>query len=255
MVDVSVIGCGHLGSAVLRGLERAGGHTVTACDVSEEALAAVEPLVERTTTDLEVAAESDVVILAVKPGTVDTVLADLDLSSEQTLLSFAAAVPRDFLAERTAATAIRGMPNLAAETGGMACAITPEATPEVAALLTDLGSFVAIEEAQMDIATAINGSGPAFVFYLIKALADAGVESGLDPESARTLAAQTFNGAAEMVLQSETDLESLIEAVSSEGGTTIEGMEVLRDSAVDADLKAAVGAAESRSREIAEEFQ
>jgi pyrroline-5-carboxylate reductase len=254
MVDVSLIGCGHLGSAVLRGLARAGDHTVTACDVSEPALLAVEDLVDRTTTDLAVAAESDIVILAVKPGTVGPVLADLDLSPDQTLLSFAAAVPTAFLEARTEATVIRGMPNLAAETNEMACAVTPEATPEVATLLGDLGSFVEIEEAQMDVATAVNGSGPAFVFYLIKALADAGIERGLDPADARTLAAQTFKGAAETVLQGDQDLESLIDAVSSEGGTTIEGMEVLWNSSVDDDLAAAVGAAEERSREITEEF-
>ena len=142
MVDVSLIGCGHLGSAVLRGLARAGDHTVTACDVSEEALVAVEDLVDRTTTDLEVAAESEIVILAVKPDTVGAVLGDLHLSPAQTLLSFAAAVPTDFLEARTEATVIRGMPNLAAETGEMACAVTPAATPAVATLLDDLGSFV-----------------------------------------------------------------------------------------------------------------
>ncbi|MDR5657171.1 pyrroline-5-carboxylate reductase [Halodesulfurarchaeum sp. HSR-GB] len=255
MVHVSVIGCGHLGSAVIRGLARSGTHEITACDVSEAALAGVSEAADRTTTDLATAAEADVVVLAVKPGTVGAVLDELPLSSDQTLLSFAAAVPVEFLESRTQATVIRGMPNLAAETGTMACAVTPEATADVAALLADLGEFVEIAEAQMDIATAVNGSGPAFVFYLIKALAAAGVESGLDEADARVLAAQTFKGAAETVLQSEETLESLIDAVSSEGGTTIEGMEVLWDSDVDTVLGDAVRAAEDRSIEISREFQ
>ena len=254
MVDVSIIGCGHLGSAVIRGLARSGSHSVTACDVSEDALADVEAVADRTTTDLEEAADTDVVIIAVKPDTVGVVLDELSLMPEQTLLSFAAAVPTDFLASRTEATVVRGMPNLAAETGTMACAVTGAVSPAVETLLDDLGEFVEIEEAQMDIATAVNGSGPAFVFYLIKGLAEAGVESGLGETEARVLAAQTFKGAAETVLRSDRDLETLIDAVSSEGGTTIEGMEVLWDSTVNETLGAAVGAAEARSEEIAQEF-
>jgi pyrroline-5-carboxylate reductase len=91
------------------------------------------------------------------------------------------------------------------------------------------------------------------VFYLIGALADAGVRSGLDPEAARVLAAQTAKGAAETVLQADREIDALIDAVCSEGGTTIEGMEVLWDSTVVEDLGAAVAAAERRSEEITEE--
>jgi pyrroline-5-carboxylate reductase len=255
MVDVSIIGCGHLGSAVIRGLARSDSHTVTACDVSEAALADVEDAADQTTSDLEVAADASVVILAVKPDTIGVVLDELTLTPKQTLLSFAAAVPVAFLAPRTHATVVRGMPNLAAETSTMACAVTGPVSPDVESLLTDLGEFVEIEESQMDIATAVNGSGPAFVFYLIKGIVDAGVESGLAEADARVLAAQTFKGAAETVLRSDRDLETLIDAVSSPGGTTIEGMEVLWESPVNETLGNAVGAAEARSEAIAQEFQ
>ena len=255
MVDVSIIGTGHLGSAVVRGLARDGSHTVTACDVSEAALASVADDADRTTTTLGDAAAAEVVVLAVKPDTVDAVLADLDLDDDQVLLSFAAGVSIDYLAARTAATVVRGMPNLAAETNTMACAVAGPQEPAVASLLASLGEFVTIDEAQMNVATAVNGSGPAFVFYLIQALATAGEESGLAPEAARVLAAQTFKGAAETVLQDDRELSTLIDAVSSEGGTTIEGMEVLWDSTVDERLRAAVAAAEDRSAEIAGEYQ
>ena len=255
MVDVSIIGTGHLGAAVVRGLARDGSHSVTACDVSEAALAAVEGVADHTTTALADAATAEVVVLAVKPDTVDAVLADLDLGADQVLLSFAAGVSIDYLAARTEATVVRGMPNLAAETNTMACAVAGPQHPAVDALLDSLGEHVAIDEAQMDVATAVNGSGPAFVFYLIQGLATAGEESGLDPAAARTLAAQTFKGAAETVLRDDRDLSTLIDAVSSEGGTTIEGMEVLWDSTVDKRLQAAVEAAEARSAEIAEEYQ
>ena len=127
-------------------------------------------------------------------------------------------------------------------------------TAPVTALLEEVGEYAEIEETQMDIATALNGSGPAFVFYLIGAMADAGVDSGLDEEQAETLAAQTFKGAAETVLQSEQSIDELIDAVCSPGGTTIEGMEVLWDSDADEAVIDAVAAAEARSRELAEAF-
>jgi pyrroline-5-carboxylate reductase len=147
---------------------------------------------------------------------------------------------------------VRVMPNLAAETGNMAAAVTETGVSDgVREVLDAVGEFVEVEEALMDVATAVNGSGPAFVFYLIDAMKEAGVQGGLEPEQAETLAAQTFKGAAETVLQDERDVETLIDAVCSPNGTTIEGMDVLWDSDADRAVRAAVGAAERRSRELA----
>ncbi|AKH97867.1 pyrroline-5-carboxylate reductase [Halanaeroarchaeum sulfurireducens] len=255
MVEVSVIGCGHLGSAVIRGLAKSDNHTITACDLDEDALDAVEPHVDRTTKEVREAASAPVVILAVRPQTVSPVLNQLQMSPEQTLLSFAAAVPTDFIEERTGGTVVRGMPNLAVETGSTAAAVTAEGDEDVRNILDDLGKYVVVDESLMDIATALNGSGPAFVFYLIKIMAAAGVESGLAEDDAARLAAQTFKGAAEIVLQSEESLDHLIDAVTSEGGTTIEGMEVLRESEVDDVMERTIRAAEERSIEITNDFE
>ena len=255
MVSVSVIGCGNMGSALITGLARTNGHTVTACDVDPQALDAVSPYADETTTDPSVAAEADVVVLAVKPGLVADVIDDLDLSAEQTLVSLAAGVSTTFLDPRTEATVVRVMPNLAAETGNMAAAVTGEDVgDEVRSILDAVGEYVEVDEAQMDVATAVNGSGPAFVFYLVQAMADAGVAGGLSEDDAETLAAQTFKGAAETLLRSERSADELIDAVCSPKGTTIEGMEVLWDSDVDETIAAAVAAAEARSSELAAEF-
>jgi pyrroline-5-carboxylate reductase len=255
MVQTSVIGCGNMGSALIKGLWRAGNHTVTACDLDPDALESVADYVDRTTSDVSEAAEADVVIVAVKPDIVGAVLEELDLSPEQTLVSIAAGVSTDYVEARTDANVVRIMPNLAAETGDMAAAVTREGvTDEVRELLDDVGEFAEIDESKMDIATAVNGSGPAFVFYLIQAMADAGVEGGLESDDAETLAAQTFKGAAETVLRSDRSVEELIDAVCSPNGTTIEGMEVLWNSDADADVAAAVTAAEERSAELASEF-
>ncbi|WEL20321.1 pyrroline-5-carboxylate reductase dimerization domain-containing protein [Halorhabdus sp. BNX81] len=253
MVHVSVIGCGHMGGALVRGLSAAG-HRVTACDVDESVLEDLSGVADETTTDLEAAASAPIVVLAVGPDAAGEVLADLELDPDQTVVSVAAGVSTSMLESTTDAAVIRMMPNLAAEYGEMAAAVTPEPTGDVATVLDDLGTVVTIDEDRMDLATAINGSGPAFVFYLIGAMQQAGIEGGLDSDDAAALAAQTFKGAAEIVLQSDESVEELVDAVATEGGTTIEGMEVLWDSDVEDVLGETVAVTEERSAEITAEI-
>ncbi len=256
MTRVSVIGCGNMGGAFLKGLARGGSHHLTAIDLDPDALEAVAAYASETTDDPEAAKDADVVVLAVKPDITEAVLEGLDLSSDQTLITLAAGVSRDFVADRTDASVVRVMPNVAAETGNMAAAATTEGlTDEVRALLEEVGEFVEIDEGLMDISTAVNGSGPAFVFYLIDAVKQAGTEGGLEPEQAETLAAQTFKGAAETVLRDDRTVDELIDAVCSPNGTTIEGMEVLWNSDADKAVIDAVAAAERRSKELAEAFE
>ncbi|WP_283102244.1 pyrroline-5-carboxylate reductase [Haloplanus halobius] len=257
MVTVSIIGCGNMGSALITGLARAGNHRVTACDPNQDALDAVASHCWKTTTDPAEATgpEVDVVVVAVKPDVVGAVLEEIDLDPSQTLVTIAAGVPRSFVAERTDASVVRVMPNLAAETGDMAAAVVwDDPDEDVRALLEDLGAFVVIEEDLMHVATALNGSGPAFVFYFLKAMKLAAVDQGMDPDDAETLSAQTFKGAAETVLRSDRSVDDLIDAVCSPNGTTIEGMEVLWDSDVEAVVNETLAAAADRSRELAGEF-
>jgi pyrroline-5-carboxylate reductase len=256
MVHASIIGCGNMGSALLEGLSRSGEHTLTACDVDPEALESVADYATRTTTSLETAAEADVIFLVVKPDMVGPILEDLDLSPDQTLVSFAAGVSTAFLEARTDATVVRAMPNLAAATGNVAAAIArPVENGVVTALLDEIGEVIEVEESQMDLATAVNGSGPAFVFYFIQAMKRAAVEGGLEPAAAETLVAQTFKGAAETVLRSGRSVDELIDAVCSPNGTTIEGMEVLWDSDVEETIVGTVKAAETRAEELRGEHE
>ncbi len=254
MANVSVIGCGNMGGALVRGLVRAGYEDVTVYDIDEDVLEPVADLGVNTTTDPVEASEADLLFVAVKPAYVGEVVESLDLDADQTLVSVAAGVSRRVVSQHTDATVVRIMPNLAAEWGEMAVAIAgEEINDELRHILDEVGQSVVLEEAQMDTATAVNGSGPAFVFYLIQAMAEAGSERGLEPEQARTLAAQTFKGAAEIVLQSEQDIQELIDAVCSPKGTTIEGMAVLEESDADEALTEAVVAAEERATELATE--
>lgn len=253
MVEVSIIGCGNLGRALVRGLSKSENHDVTAYDVDPGAFEGVEGLC-RTTTDVTEASTADVLFVSVKPDLVGVVLEQLELSPAQTLVTPAAGVPRAFVAPRTDATVVRIMPNLAAETRNMATAVAwDEPDEDVAELLDELGTFVEIDEGLMDVATALNGSGPAFVFYLLQMMKRASVELGLEEEAAELLAAQTFKGAAETVLRADRDVDELIDAVCSPQGTTIEGMEVLWDSDVEAVVDEAMVAAAERSAELARE--
>ena len=252
MTNVCVIGCGNMGGALLRGLSAVDQYTLTACDLDPAAREGVAPYCTETTDDVHIAEAADIVVIAVKPDIVPAVLSDLDLSPEQTLVSIAAGVSTDVLEPQTDATVVRVMPNLAAESRNMAAAVTGETVPDdVRAMLDDVGEYVVVDETQMDIATAVNGSGPAFVFYLMDAMKQAGVDGGLDDDEARTLAAQTFKGAAETVLRSDRSIEALIDAVCSPNGTTIEGMNVLWETTADEAVADAVAAAERRSAELA----
>ncbi|MFB6080341.1 MAG: pyrroline-5-carboxylate reductase [Haloferacaceae archaeon] len=255
MAEMSIVGCGNLGSALIEGLAKSGNHSIRAHDVDPEALERVAPYCHATTTDLDDATAADVVVVAVKPDAMGDVLSALDLSPDQTLVTVAAGVPVEFVEARTDATVVRIMPNLAARTGDMATAATwEEADADVREVLDDLGEYVEIDEELMDVATALNGSGPAFVFYFLQAMKEAAVDEGLAPDDAEVLAAQTVKGAAETVLRSDRSVDELIDAVCSPNGTTIEGMEVLWASDVETVTGEALSAAAERSRELARQF-
>ncbi|MDY6780879.1 MAG: pyrroline-5-carboxylate reductase, partial [Halobacteria archaeon] len=225
------------GTAVIEGLLGSDEeYEVVACDKNSEAVGYFDDIedVATTTRPSEAAEDVGVVVLAVKPSDAREAVTGMGLSEDQTLVSFAAAVPVESLEEWTEADVVRVMPNLAVEHGEMAAGVSPadDVDEDVDSLLTDLGRYVEIDEEKMDISTAVNGSGPAFVFYLMRAMKRAGVEKGLDDDVAENLAAQTFKGAAEIAEKDARSLQELIDAVCSPGGTTIEGMKVLRNSSV-----------------------
>lgn len=254
MVDVSVIGCGNMGGALVHGLAAGGRAKLTVYDVDPSAFERIEGVDAWTTTDVSEASGGDYVFLAVKPELVSGVLGDLALAHDQTVVSIAAGVPTETIAKHTNASVARLMPNLAARWGEMAAAITGEGVDEdLMGLLADLGTVVQVDEGLMDTATALNGSGPAFVYYVIDAMATAAVEQGMERAEARLLAAQTVAGAAETVLRSDEPIPEMIEAVCSPKGTTIEGMNVLRASDLETTIAEAIEAAERRGQELAAE--
>jgi len=266
-LSMGVIGVGNMGSALVRGIVRAGvlppAEIVVADAIADRAPALARELgVEAAGSGAEVAARSRYVVLAVKPGAVDPLLSELApvLTPDHTVISIAAGVTisrmRRALGEAGPAL-VRVMPNTPALVGaGMFAVTAPEVPAERVEFLrrvfSPLGRVVEVEERMMDGVTALSGSGPAFVFVMIQALADGGVAAGLPPAVASELAAQTVLGAAKLVQETGEQPEALKEAVASRGGTTVAGLSVLERADFRGTIVAAVRAAAARSAELSQ---
>ncbi|MCZ2342365.1 MAG: pyrroline-5-carboxylate reductase [Bacteroidales bacterium] len=213
-----------------------------------------------TTTNEDVATRCDVLILAVKPQTMPDVLAGLKraLTPEHLVVSIAAGVTLTQLGAALGATTrlVRVMPNTPCLIGASASAYaaSPQATPAdqelVATLFGAVGEAFAVPEKLLDAVTGLSGSGPAYVYVMIEALADGGVRMGLPRDVALRLAAQTVLGSAQMVLETGQHPAALKDAVASPGGTTIAGLHALERGGLRAALMNAVEAATLRAEEL-----
>jgi pyrroline-5-carboxylate reductase len=206
-----------------------------------------------------VAADSDVVVLAVKPQSMAGLLAEVRPALRSPLVvSIAAGVPLWQLAEGLGPDCrlVRVMPNTPCLVGASASGYSPgdNATPEDVALvdrlLNAVGRAFRLPEGLLDAVTGLSGSGPAFVYLMIEALSDGGVRVGLPREVATTLAAQTVLGAAKMVLETGSHPGVLKDMVASPGGTTIAGLHALERGGVRAALMNAVVEATRQSAEL-----
>lgn len=252
---IGVLGCGNQGSAIVKGLGE--DYTTIGCDRNQEKLDHLDSL-NQTTKDLAELAQAEIIFLTIKPSDVESTLNQLDLNKDQVLVSAAAGIEREFLEKYTKAKVVRLMPNLAAEYNEMATAVTfgdvdKDTKQGLTEILNHLGEVVELEEKYMDLATALNGSGPAFVYYLINSFKQAVEQLGMNKQQAEELVLQTFSGAVTIAEESNQDLSELIEAVCSPGGTTIEGMQELRDSSVEQDIFDAIQATHNKAKEISAE--
>ena len=265
MVKITIIGGGNMGEALLAGF-LADGVTTPAglwvTDVASDRLAALRQRygVRTGNDNAAAAAWADVIVLAVKPQAMDAVLDGLKdrLSERPLIVSVAAGIPLSRITARlgSARKLVRVMPNTPClvRAGASAIAISPAVSVEERALTVRLfeavGTVVVVEERLMDAVTGLSGSGPAYVFQIIEALADGGVKVGLPRDTALTLAAQTVLGAAKQVLETGEHPARLKDKVASPGGTTIAGLHALEAGGVRAAVIAAVEAATKRSEEL-----
>ena len=263
---IAVIGIGRMGTALVRGLISAGAQpsSIRGFDADPERLrrAADETGISPCPDAAQAAAGADVIVVAVKPADVPAVLQHIgpSLTAGQTVLSIAAGVTtralRSGLPADCPAGVVRAMPNTPCVVGeGMSVVAgdSPAAAESIAAakqVLASAGRVVELPEKLLDAATGLSGSGPAYAFSFLQALADGGVAAGLPRPVATELAAQTLLGAARMVLAGEGHPEHLKDLVMSPGGTTAAGMAALEARAFRAAAIEAVIAAYRRAREL-----
>lgn len=262
--NIGFLGAGRMAGALAKGLihnDVCRAADISASDVSPDQL---EKFGNATAANLcesnaEVVEESDVVILAVKPKDVPEVLASIKgVFKKHLLISIAAGVKLAKLEAGlpSGARVIRVMPNTPALVGWGASAFALGRNAErpdakiAEAILSSVGICFQVPEAQLDAVTGLSGSGPAYIYAVIEAMASSGSMLGIDPDVALKLSAQTVLGAAHMVLKTGQTPRELIDMVTSPGGTTIEGLAVLQDRKVREAFIAAVEAAARKSAQL-----
>jgi len=262
---IALIGAGNMTEALVAGL-------LKACLTSQEHLYATDVLPERQAhlqkrygiraggDNPDAAAWGQVVVLSVEPQVLDHVLDEIAraVMPDCLIISVAAGYPIARAASRLppGSKIVRVMPNtpssvlegVSAVTFGTG--ISEEDAGVARAILESVGKVVVVDERLMDAVTGLSGSGPAYVYLMIEALADGGVKMGLPRPVAELLAAQTVLGAARMLIETGEHPGRLKDRVASPGGTTIAGLHKLEEGRVRASLIAAVEAAAKRSAEL-----
>lgn len=263
--SILLVGCGNMGGALLRGWLRAGLHgevqVVEPWPVSLQSTTQVQLHTELETVPASFA--PDIILLAVKPQQMPAVLPAYGARFGVKPLYVSIAAGRSILSyeDRLGSDAriVRAMPNTPALIGKGITALVAgagcgESDRQLADLLfTPSGATLWLEnEAQMHAATALSGSGPAYVFLILEGLVQAGIAAGLPEAGARALALETVAGSAALAAQNGEDFTRLREQVTSPGGTTAAALEVLmKEDCLKLLLKAALEKAVSRSKELA----
>jgi pyrroline-5-carboxylate reductase len=265
-VKVAVIGAGNMGRALVKGLVE---HSVypqhiSVYDVDPKKTAALrhELAVKVAKSGRQAVSLADIVILAVKPQTLQPVAEDLatSIADGAFVLSIAAGVPiakiESFFKRQVAV--VRAMPNMPALVGaGMsAFAAGKFATGKhkklAEAVLSAFGEAVALPEKTLDLVTAVSGSGPAYFFLLAEKMIEAAYEGGLKADVAKKLVYQTAFGAGRVLADSQEDPDALVSRVASKGGTTEAALGVFRKKGFGKIVNEAIRAAARRSRELRE---
>jgi pyrroline-5-carboxylate reductase len=259
------IGAGKLAGSVIRGLVRAkfcSPKEIIASEPNEQARAALlaETSISVTTENTEVADKADTIFLGVKPGMVLPVLRDIvSLINNKVVISLAAGVRLSNMESTAKARLMRALTNTPSAICRAATAIargtrtTNEDVDLAKKIFSAIGVVVEVEEKQIDVVTALAGSGPAFVYTVIEAMAQGGTKMGLAADVALTLATQTVFGAAQLMSESKKSPEELIKMVVTPGGTTAAGLAAMEKLKTSEGLIAAIEAATKRGREMAKE--
>lgn len=263
MGTVAIFGAGVMGETLLSGLLRAGrpaDDLVITERRADRAAELTEKYGVRALTNVEAATEADTLVLVVKPQDMATLLDEISphVADGNLVVSLAAGITTEFLESRLAEgrSVVRVMPNtpalvdqgMAAVSAGQHC--RPEQLQHAIELLAATGKVTEVPEKQLDAVTAISGSGPAYIFYVVEAMIEAGVVLGMPRATATELVTQTLFGAATMLRETGQHPTVLREQVTSPGGTTAAALRELDDHKVRAAFISAMEAAAVRSKEL-----
>ncbi len=265
--QIGFLGAGNMGEALIKGILKADlclPDQLRAADPSADRRMLMEQTygVRTMTDNRDLVRASDVILLAVKPQVMPAVLEEIrpEAKPSKLFISIAAGIPLRTIAKGLGSDrVIRVMPNTPALVleGASALAGATGATQAdldlALQIFSAVGRALVLEEQHLDAVTGLSGSGPAYIFLILEALADAGVKMGLPRHVAITLAAQTVLGSARMVLETGKHPGQLKDQVASPAGTTIAGLHRLEEGKLRATLMNAVEAATLRSRELGKE--
>ena len=261
---IAILGAGKMGEALLSGMVRAGqptaGLVVTTHD-DKRGGALREKYGVEVTDNVAAVKSASTIIIAVKPQDMGTLLDEIAsaVTTDKLLISVAAGITTSFIERRLPVDVpvVRVMSNTPVLVDEAMSAIsagshaTEEHLEHAEGLLTSVGRTIRVPESQQDAVTALSGSGPAYFFYLVEAMTDAGILLGLPRSVAHDLIVQTAIGSAVMLRDSGDTPQELREAVMSPAGTTIAAIREMEDHKVRAAFLAALEAARDRSRELA----
>jgi pyrroline-5-carboxylate reductase len=265
-IRVAILGAGKMGGTLLQAFLKqnlfAADQIHATVGHAEKALAlSAQWGVDVTTNNLEAARQADLILVGVKPFQVPELIREIQpaLTKEKTLISFAAAVKTRAIedAAEMEIAVIRAMPNTPAALGAGATALCrgrfvgKEQMELAERIFETVGRAVVVDEKHMDAVTGLSGSGPAYIYIIIEALAEAGVKVGLPRDIATELAAQTTFGAAKMVLETGYHPAMLKDAVTTPAGSTIDGIMALEEGGLRVTLIKAVMRATERAKQLA----
>lgn len=266
---VGFVGGGNIAEALIRGLLKTGLCVPEQIVASAPRAERVEELQQKygiaaTRENCEVANQAEILVLSVKPQILAGVLREIAsaVRRDALVLSVAAGVPTSRIEELLGGTyrVVRAMPNtpVVVQAGATALARGIHATAEdletARTVFSAVGFTVDLDESLLDAVTGLSGSGPAYVFLILEALADAGVKVGLSRRTSQLLAAQTVLGSAKLLLETNQHPGLLKDMVTSPGGTAITGLHTLEHGGVRTTLIDAVEAATRRSRELGQQL-
>ena len=263
---IGFIGAGNMGGVLIRGLVQSGKADkaeIIVSDVNKDRLRDITETcgVKAVESNIELVEKAGIVVIGVKPYHLDALLGEISAASRagQIFISIVAGAPVAKFSSRLhpASGCVRVMPNTPASVLAGAAAIyagqdiSPEDLARASAIFECTGKAVVIQnEALMDAVTGLSGSGPAYIFLAVEALADAGVQLGIARKEAYLLAVQTVYGAAKMLLETGKSPGELKDMVTTPGGTTAAGLRMLEKGNFRSAIMDAVEAAARRSREL-----